>query len=65
MAVYVIVTLYARKSLRAIKAAHADSKQKGTAKRFLTDRNVWFAVLGVLMFGGYQSGMLVWVSHYF
>ena len=65
LAVYVIVTLYARKSLKAIKTAHADSKQKGTAKRFLTDRSVWVAVLCTLMFGGYQSGILVWVSQYF
>ncbi len=65
LAVYTAVSLYARKSLKADKPAHFHSKEKGAAKRFLTDRGVWVAVLCTLMFGGYQSGILVWVSQYF
>lgn len=65
LAVYILVSFYARRSLKAIKAVHLDNKQNGAAKRFLTDKNVWIAVLCALMFGGYQSGILVWVSQYF
>ncbi len=65
LVIYIIVMLCTRKSLKAVKAAHAEGKQKGTAKRFLTDRHVWVAVLCTLTFGGYQSGILVWVSQYF
>lgn len=65
LAVYIVVSVYARRSLKAIKAVHLDNKEKGAAKRFLTDKNVWIAVLCTLMFGGYQSGILVWVSQYF
>ena len=65
LAVYILASLYARKSLKAIKAVHLDNREKGAAKRFVTDKNVWAAVLCTLMFGGYQSGILVWVSQYF
>ncbi len=65
VAVYIIVSLYARKGLKAVNAAHQDGKEKGGIRCFLTDRSVWAAVLGVLLFGGYQSGILVWVSQYF
>jgi len=65
LAVYILVTVYARRSLKAIKAVHLANKEKGATKRFLTDKNVWIAVLCTLMFGGYQSGILVWVSQYF
>lgn len=65
LVVYILVSVYARQSLKAIKAVHLDSKEKGAGKRFLTDKNVWIAVLCTLMFGGYQSGIIVWVSQYF
>lgn len=65
LAIYILVSVYARRSLKAIKAVHLDNKEKSAAKRFLTDKNVWIAVLCTLMFGGYQSGILVWVSQYF
>ncbi len=65
LTVYILVSIYTRRSLKAIKAVHLDNKEKGTAKRFLTDKRVWVAVLCTLMFGGYQSGILVWVSQYF
>lgn len=65
LAVYIVVSLYARRSLKAVKASQQDGKEKGAVRRFLADRSVWAAVLGVLLFGGYQSGILVWVSQYF
>ena len=65
LAVYILVSVYVRRSLKAIKAVHLDNKEKGAVKRFLTDKNVWISVLCTLMFGGYQSGILVWVSQYF
>jgi MFS family permease len=65
LAVYILVSVYARRSLRAIKVEHLDNKEKGTVRSFIMDKNVWIAVLCTLMFGGYQSGIIVWVSQYF
>lgn len=65
LAIYILVSLYARNSLKAIKAVHLGSREKGEARKFITDKKVWVAIFSTLMFGGYQSGIIVWVTQYF
>jgi fucose permease len=65
LAVYVLASLYARSSLKTIKAVHLKSRQKGEARKFITDKKVWAAIFSTLMFGGFQSGIVVWVAQYF
>lgn len=65
LVVYILVSASVRKSLKAIKTVHLNQPVQGEAPEFLKDKRVWVAVLSTLMFGGYQSGILVWVSQYF
>ncbi len=65
LAVYILASLYARTSLKTIKTVHLKSRQKGEAGKFITDKKVWAAILSTLMFGGFQSGIVVWVAQYF
>jgi MFS family permease len=62
---YTVTWLFTRKSLKAVKAAQSVHREKGVAKRFVRDKNVWVAVGFTVLFGGFQSGILVWVSQYF
>jgi MFS family permease len=62
---YTVTWLFTRKSLKAVKAAQSVHREKGVAKRFVRDKNVWVAVGFTALFGGFQSGILVWVSQYF
>ncbi len=63
--VYAITFIFTRSSLKAVKAAQSAHREKGIAKKFVRDKNVWVAVGSIVLFGGFQSGILVWVSQYF
>lgn len=65
LAVYVLASLYARSSLKTIKVVHLGNREKGEARKFITDKKVWAAIFSTLMFGGFQSGIVVWVAQYF
>jgi MFS family permease len=63
--VYAITFLFTRKSLTAIKASQSSRREKGAVKKFVRDKNVWIAVGLTVLFGGFQSGVVVWVVQYF
>jgi fucose permease len=63
--IYVVTFSFTRKSLKAVKASQSVHKEKGVARRFVRDKNVWVAVGFTVLFGGFQSGILVWIAQYF
>ena len=63
--IYILTAIYVRKSVSALKADRIGPVEKGAFKRFFSDKRVWVAILCAFTFGGYQSGISVWVAQYF
>lgn len=61
---YVISYIKVRPVIRDIHSSQTKKRKSGTFKRFITDKNVWLAVLSIFLFAGYQGGVIIWITKY-